>query len=270
MDWGECGGKQRTRTRDCPDQKERAASSGHRPVELLICGLWVRFPPGSPAFALAQKRLGESFGWLRQVSVAPKRRLSAVALAKADRWRRPGSFCVAISGPACKKLRSTRITPHESSDFLHRACGRRPCTHHGYGSTERLCLPTQKQPSSRSLLHRIRKRRRRAADCPQCRPISSYRNRPSLETHRLDRFCGRGEGRGLRAIPEVRFRKGIRNAALPVTAMPHMRNVSRIHRLPIGAGRARTASGSGMLRALLRPAAVVGCRDPFVAVCDYS
>ena len=40
------------------------------------------------------------------------------------------------------------------------------------------------------------------------------------------------------------LRKGVRNAALPVTAMPHVRNVSRIHRLPIGAGCARTASGS--------------------------
>ena len=50
MESGGCCNIKRTATGDFAEQKQRAASSGHRPVALLICGLWVRFPPGSPLF----------------------------------------------------------------------------------------------------------------------------------------------------------------------------------------------------------------------------
>ena len=77
-------------------------------------------PARQPSLSRKKDLVRASAGFAK--SQLPKRRLSAVALAKADRWRRPSSFCVAISDPACKKLRSTRIAPHETRDFLHRAC----------------------------------------------------------------------------------------------------------------------------------------------------
>jgi hypothetical protein len=49
-DWGRTGGRGGRRFDDFPQQTERTASSGHGPVALLICGLRVRFPPGSPSF----------------------------------------------------------------------------------------------------------------------------------------------------------------------------------------------------------------------------
>ena len=64
------------------EQGDRGGYQWTPRAELLICGLWVRFPPGSPAFAHAcfcrELRLGKPREGCRAVAAQPRRRTSKI------------------------------------------------------------------------------------------------------------------------------------------------------------------------------------------------
>lgn len=70
----ETGGRTSSEVSGSAKRKHRADRGGRPRVVLLICGLWVRIPPGSPASARAFVSFRASYGWLRRGRRSSKRR----------------------------------------------------------------------------------------------------------------------------------------------------------------------------------------------------